>query len=65
MMPRMDGPTTIRSLRAVKPQIKTIMMTGLGEDGRVAEAKAAGSDIVISKPFTTEQLLGALKQLLG
>ncbi|HXT10705.1 MAG TPA: PAS domain S-box protein [Candidatus Angelobacter sp.] len=65
MMPRMDGPTTIRSLRALKPELKTIMMTGLGEDGRVAEAKAAGSDVVISKPFTTEQLLGTLKQLLG
>ena len=65
MMPRMDGPTTIRSLRKMKPDIKTIMITGLGEEGRVAEAKAAGSDLVLSKPFTAEQLLSALKQLLG
>jgi two-component system cell cycle sensor histidine kinase/response regulator CckA len=65
MMPRMDGPTTIRALREMKPDIKTIMITGLGEDARVAEAKAAGSDFVLSKPFTAEQLLVALKQLLG
>jgi PAS domain S-box-containing protein len=65
MMPRMDGPTTIRSLRKIKPDIKTVMITGLGEEGRVAEAKAAGSDLVLSKPFTAEQLLTALKQLLG
>jgi PAS domain S-box-containing protein len=65
MMPRMDGPTTIRALREMKPDIKTIMITGLGEDARVAEAKAAGSDFVLSKPFTAEQLLMALKQLLG
>ncbi|HEX4264108.1 MAG TPA: PAS domain S-box protein [Verrucomicrobiae bacterium] len=65
MMPRMDGPTTIRSLRKIKPDIKTIMITGLGEEGRVAEAKAAGSDLVLSKPFTADQLLTALKQLLG
>jgi two-component system cell cycle sensor histidine kinase/response regulator CckA len=65
MMPRMDGPTTIRSLRKLKPGLKTIMITGLGEEGRVAEAKAAGSDLVLSKPFTAEQLLVALKQLLG
>ncbi|HWD90811.1 MAG TPA: PAS domain S-box protein [Verrucomicrobiae bacterium] len=65
MMPRMDGPTTIRSMRKIKPDIKTIMITGLGEEGRVAEAKAAGSDLVLSKPFTAEQLLTALKQLLG
>jgi CheY-like chemotaxis protein len=41
------------------------MITGLGEEGRVAEAKAAGSDIVLSKPFTAEQLLAALKQVLN
>jgi PAS domain S-box-containing protein len=65
MMPRMDGPTLVRSLRKIKPDIKTVMITGLGEEGRVAEAKAAGSDLVLSKPFTAEQLLTALKQLLG
>jgi PAS domain S-box-containing protein len=65
MMPRMDGPMTIRSLRKMKPDIKTIMITGLGEEGRVAEAKAAGSDLVLSKPFTAEQLLEALRELLG
>jgi two-component system cell cycle sensor histidine kinase/response regulator CckA len=65
MMPRMDGPTTIRAMREIKPDIKTIMITGLAEDARVAEAKAAGSDFVLSKPFTAEQLLVALKQLLG
>jgi CheY-like chemotaxis protein len=65
MMPQMDGPTTIRALRSVNPDIKTIIITGLGEDGRVAEAKAAGCDLVLSKPFTAEQLLVSLKQLLS
>jgi CheY-like chemotaxis protein len=65
MMPRMDGATTIRSLRKMKPGIKTIMITGLGEEGRVAEAKSAGSDLVLSKPFTAEQLLSSLHQLLS
>jgi PAS domain S-box-containing protein len=65
MMPRMDGPTTIRAMRKINPAIKVVMITGLGEEGRVAEAKAAGSHLVLSKPFTAEQLLLALKQLLG
>jgi len=64
MMPHMDGPTTIRAMRKIKPDIKTIMITGLSEDARVSEAKAAGCDMVLSKPFTAEQLLVALKQLL-
>ena len=65
MMPHIDGAATIRALRKMSPGLKTIMITGLGEDARVAEAKSAGSDIVLSKPFTAEQLLMALKQLLN
>lgn len=65
MMPRMDGPTTIRALRKMSPGIKTIMITGLGEEGRAAEAKAAGSDFVLNKPFTAHDLLSTLKQLFG
>jgi CheY-like chemotaxis protein len=65
MMPHMDGPTTVRALRQINPDIKTIMITGLSEDGRVGEAKAAGSDLVLGKPFTAEQLLVGLKQVLG
>jgi len=65
MMPHIDGAATIRALRKMNPGLKTIMITGLGEDARVAEAKSAGSDIVLSKPFTAEQLLMALKQLLN
>jgi CheY-like chemotaxis protein len=36
----------------------------LGEEGRIAEAKAAGTNAVINKPFTAEQLLAAIKPLL-
>ena len=64
MMPRMDGPATIRAIHAIQPGLKTITITGLGEDGRHAEAKAAGSDLILNKPFTSEQLLTNLKNLL-
>ena len=64
MMPRLDGPATIREMRRIQPDIQTIIITGLGEDGRIAEAKAAGTNTVISKPFTAEQLLCAIHPLL-
>ena len=64
MMPRMDGPSTIREMRRIQPDIQTIIITGLGEDGRIAEAKAAGTNTVIAKPFTAEQLLSAIHPLL-
>lgn len=64
MMPRMDGPALIRALREQNTGVKSIIVTGLGEENRIGEAKAAGVDVVLNKPFTAEQLLANMKQLL-
>lgn len=64
MMPQMDGPALIRGLRELKSDVKAIMITGLGEENRIGEAKSAGVDVILNKPFTAEQLLGNIKQLL-
>lgn len=64
MMPVQDGPTTIRMLRQINPALKAVAITGLGEEARIAEAKAAGAESFLKKPFTAEQLLTAVKELL-
>lgn len=64
MMPRMDGPALLRALARVAPGLPAISITGLGEEGRVAEAKAAGARLNLDKPFTAGQLLAALEQVL-
>jgi PAS domain S-box-containing protein len=64
MMPKMDGPATIRALRKIRPGIKTITITGLGEETRVAEAKAAGCHAFLNKPFTSDQLMIEVGRLL-
>jgi PAS domain S-box-containing protein len=64
MMPQMDGPALIRSLREQKFEVKTIIITGLGEENRMGEARSAGADSILNKPFTAEQLLTNMKQLL-
>ena len=35
------------------------------DEMQLAEARAAGADLVLNKPFTGEQLLASVKQLLG
>ena len=65
MMPQLDGPAMLREIKLVHPGIKSIVITGLGEESRVAEAKAAGADLVMQKPFTADELLTNVKQLLG
>ena len=64
MMPKLDGPATIRALRKIRPEIRTITITGLGEESKMGEAKAAGSDAFLHKPFTSEQLLVEIAKLL-
>ena len=64
MMPRLDGTATIRELRLLQPSIKTIAITGLSDESRVAEARAAGADAVVNKPFTGEQLLREIDRVL-
>jgi CheY-like chemotaxis protein len=65
MMPQMDGPGMLRGLRKLAPDLKSIVITGLGEENRIAEARAAGADVILNKPFTADQLLAGIKQLLG
>ena len=65
MMPTMDGPGMLRGLREITPDLKSIVITGLGEENRIAEARAAGADLILNKPFTADQLLSGVKQLLS
>jgi CheY-like chemotaxis protein len=64
MMPQMDGPAMVRALRERHFAVKAIMITGLGEENRISDAKSAGVDAILNKPFTAEQLLTQMKQLL-
>jgi PAS domain S-box-containing protein len=65
MMPQMDGPGMLRGMLQVQPGLKSIVITGLGEEHRIAEAKAAGATLVLHKPFTADQLLTHVRQLLA
>jgi len=66
-MPRMDGITLIKEVRAL-PQYRftpLIMLTTESQTGRKQEGKAAGATGWIVKPFRPEQLLAVVKKVLG
>jgi len=65
MMPHLDGPGMLRVLKQMQPDLKSIIITGLGEENRIAEAKAAGADLILNKPFAADQLLALVKHLLA
>jgi two-component system chemotaxis response regulator CheY len=63
-MPEMDGLTALRTLMALNPNSKVVMITSLGGVGdNFNEAIKHGAKAVISKPFETEQVLVTLRSL--
>jgi PAS domain S-box-containing protein len=64
MMPVVDGPAMVRQLRGRPSSVPIIAVSGLDEGDRVAEARAAGVDLVLAKPFTAETLLLSVRDAL-
>lgn len=66
-MPRMDGLTLIKSLRAL-PQYKAapiLVLTTEASDGMKQQGKAAGATGWLVKPFDPPKLLEVVKKVLG
>ena len=64
MMPSMDGLSTIRYLQKINSSVKIIAMSGLAFNVMLAEADQLGVTAFLSKPYTQEELLGAISQTL-
>jgi PAS domain S-box-containing protein len=64
MMPYMDGPSTIRALRKMNPNVKVIASSGLTDNGKSFETADLGVKTFLSKPYTAEKLLKALAEIL-
>lgn len=65
MMPGMDGPTTLRKLRALPQTALTpvVFMTAKVQPGEVAHYKELGAVDVIPKPFDPMTLAGRVEEI--
>jgi CheY-like chemotaxis protein len=66
-MPEKDGMETIIELRQIAPKAPILAMSGGDRSGRsdvLHEAVLLGAALTISKPFTLEEMLQAVKQVL-
>jgi len=66
-MPRMDGLTLIKSLRATA-QYKTVpilMLTTESSDAMKGQGKAAGATGWLVKPFDPQKLIEVVKKVIG
>ena len=68
IMPEEDGLKVIMKIREIKPDIKVVAISGGGKAGPanyLDMAKALGADSVFYKPFSLNDLVGEIKNLLG
>lgn len=65
MMPVMDGPTTIRMLQKINPEVKIIAVSGLASSDKVSVAMGAGVKAFLSKPYTAQDLLKTINGVLN
>ncbi len=67
IMPDEDGLKVIMKLRELKPAIKIIAISGGGKAGPgsyLSLAKALGADATFSKPFSVNDLVSRIEELL-
>jgi DNA-binding response OmpR family regulator len=68
IMPEEDGLKVIMRLRELKPSIKIIAISGGGKAGPGSYlnlAKALGADAIFSKPFSINDLIIKIEELLN
>ncbi|MGI0488249.1 GAF domain-containing protein [Pantanalinema rosaneae CENA516] len=64
MMPLMDGANTIRALKKINPQSKIIGSSGLVSSLPLPEAKLIDAQAFLPKPYTMQELLQTIHNLL-
>lgn len=68
IMPEKDGIETIMDLRRKNSQLKVIAISGGGRaepENYLHSAKLLGANRTMKKPFTNEEMLEAIRELLG
>jgi DNA-binding NtrC family response regulator len=64
-MPGMDGVEALKAMKAVRPNIRVVLMTAYAAQDRIAEAERAGVVRVLPKPVNLGALLTLLATTLG
>jgi DNA-binding response OmpR family regulator len=68
IMPEKEGLETIREMKRLRSDLKIIAMSGGGKvssDNYLNTAKIFGATIIMTKPFTQNQMVSAVRELLG
>jgi two-component system cell cycle sensor histidine kinase/response regulator CckA len=65
VMPEMDGPTLLKSMRGRNPNLKIIFVSGYAEDAFEKSLPENEQFAFLPKPFTLSQLVAAVKETMA
>jgi two-component system, cell cycle sensor histidine kinase and response regulator CckA len=65
VMPAMGGAELARTLRSRRPDLRVVFMSGYTQGTLELSSLDESASRFLPKPFTTEQLVGTLRELLG
>ena len=63
-MPGIGGVKCLRQIISLSPEVKVIIISGYPSDGRVEEAMTLGAKAFLSKPYSFEELLTTVRNVL-
>lgn len=63
-MPTMDGPACLEALRTVLPDARVLVVSALSDRATALKAMTKGAHGFLLKPFTDEQLVESLQELM-
>lgn len=63
-MPIMDGLEAVKLIKEFDPQAKIIMLSAMGDDEIVKQAKELGIDIFLKKPFDDYKIISAISKVI-
>ena len=63
-MPVMDGLTATRKIMEVDPQAKILMLSAMGDDALMDEARTIGVRAFLQKPFKPAELNASIRLIL-
>ncbi|MCL7486901.1 MAG: PAS domain S-box protein [Desulfobulbaceae bacterium] len=65
IMPVMSGREAYAALKKINPQVKVLISSGFHKDSRVEEVMALGGNGFLQKPYTLENLITAIQEVIG
>ncbi len=64
-MPVMDGPACLEALQVVVPDVRVLVVSALSDRATALKAMAKGAHGFLLKPFSDDQLVESLQELVA